>query len=63
MPPGHNLQPFPGDSQWVIILKDLISRFFNYIEQNEYFKILIACVWGNDERERGVSCLPVTFNY
>jgi hypothetical protein len=35
----------------------------NYAEQNGYLKILIACVWGNGDRERGVSCLSITFDY
>ena len=36
----------------VIILKDVISGPFNYIEQNDYPKILIRCVWGNGRHGR-----------
>jgi hypothetical protein len=50
-------------SEGVIILKDLISRTFNYVEQNGYFKILNGCVLENGGRERGVSRYPITFNY
>ena len=47
MPPGHNLQPLPRRSWGVFIIKNIISRPFNYVEQNGYFKILIRCVQGN----------------
>ena len=64
MPPGHNLYPFPkGCGGGFVILKDTISRPFNYIEQNGYLKILIGCVWGNGGRGRGVSCPLITFDY
>jgi hypothetical protein len=35
----------------------------NYAEENSYLKILIGYVWGNGGRGRGVSCLPITFDY
>ena len=33
-----------------VILKDIISRPFNYVEQNGYLQILIGCVFGIGER-------------
>ena len=36
-----------------VILKDIISRRFNYAEQNCYLKILIGGVYRNDGRGRG----------
>jgi hypothetical protein len=47
----------------VVILKNLISKTFNYVEQNGYLKILIKWVWGKGRRERGLSCPPITFDY
>ena len=35
----------------------------NYAEQNGYLKLLIGSVSGNGRRKRGVSCLPITFDY
>ena len=37
-----------------VILKYIISGLFNYVEPNGYLKILIRCVWENDERGRGL---------
>jgi hypothetical protein len=56
MPQRHNLQPFSW-GLWgrVVILKDLISRPFNYIEQNGHIKMLLGNVWGNDGRGGGDS--------
>jgi hypothetical protein len=45
---------FTEGSEGAIILKDLIFRTFNYVEQHEYLKILIGCVWKNGERERAL---------
>jgi hypothetical protein len=36
----------------VVILKDIISRPFNDVEENGYLKILIENVWGNYGRGR-----------
>jgi hypothetical protein len=43
-PQGINYHPCTEGSEGVIILKDLISRTFNNIEQNRYIEILIGCV-------------------
>ena len=43
------------------VVKDEISCPFNYVEQNDYVKIMIGCVWGNSGRE--VRCLPMTLDY
>ena len=44
----------------VVIIKDIIYGPFNYVERNDYFKILIECVWGNDGcGGGGVSFLPI----
>ena len=37
----------------VVIFKYIISRAFNYVEQNGYFRILIGCVLGKGVRGRG----------
>ena len=50
-------------TEGAIILKDLISRTFNYVKENGYLQILIGCFWVNGGRERGVSCLSITFDY
>ena len=61
MPPGYNL--YTEGSDGAIILKDLISRTFDYVEQNGYHKILIGCVWGNGGPETGVSRPSITLDY
>jgi hypothetical protein len=61
-PQGITYNPCTEGSEGVIILKDLISRTFNYAEQNGYLKILIGCVLENGGRERGVSRYPINFN-
>ena len=50
---------------WVVILKDIISRLFNYAQQNDYLNILIRCVLGIDWREGGGGAFrpPITFDY
>jgi hypothetical protein len=63
MPKGHNLQPCTDDSDGVIILKNLISRTLDNIEENGYFKILTGCVWDNSGCERGVNCSSITLDY
>ena len=52
MPPGHIL-PCPEGCGAVVILKDVVSGPFNYVEQNGYLKIYLMCLgkWG--PRERG----------
>ena len=45
IPPGHNLKPLPWGMGGAI-LEDIISRSFNYAEQNGYLEILIGCIWG-----------------
>ena len=45
-PQGITYNPCPEGCGGFVILKDLISRTFNYVEQNGYLKILIGCVWG-----------------
>ena len=57
--------PIPFDSykgHWGLrgfdIPKDIITRPFNYAEQNDYLKIFIGYVWGNDER-KGRGWLPL----
>jgi hypothetical protein len=62
-PQSITYNPCPEGFEWVIILKDLISRTFNYVEQNGYLKIVIECVWINGGRGKGVSSLPITFVY
>jgi len=46
-----------------VILKDIISGPFNYVEQKGYLEIFIGCVWRNGGLGRGVSCPPITFDY
>jgi hypothetical protein len=46
-PQGITYNPCPERCGGFVILKHLISRASNYIEQNGYLKILIGCVWGN----------------
>ena len=41
-------------------LKDVIFGPFNYVQQNDYLKILIGCAMGNGGRGRSVSCPPIT---
>jgi hypothetical protein len=55
--------PCPEDCGGIVLLKDIISRSFNYVEQRCYLKICIGCNMGNGGRGRGVSCLPNTFGY
>ena len=43
----------------VVILEEIISGPFNYVEQNGCLKILIGCVWGNDGRGRGLVALQL----
>jgi hypothetical protein len=50
MPPGHNLQPLSLGLGGFVILKDIISDPFIYVEQNGYLKTLIGRVWENDGR-------------
>ena len=61
-PQGIAYNLYPGSGGFVI-LKYIISRTFNYVEQNGYLKILIGRFWENGERERGASRYPITFNY
>ena len=63
MPPGHNLQPLPRRSWGVFIIKNIISRPFNYVEQNDDLKIWLGWVWGNGGCRRRVSCPPIAFDY
>jgi hypothetical protein len=60
---GITYNPCTEGSDGVIILKGLIFRTFDYVEQNGNLKILIGCVWGNGGRERGASCPSITFGY
>ena len=46
-PQGVTYIPCP-EGWGFVILKDIISGSFNYVEQNGYLKILIWSVWGND---------------
>ena len=62
MPPGHNLLPLPWGLGGVVILKAIISGPFNYVEQNDYLKILSVCVWVNDRR-KGDWLPPISFDY
>jgi hypothetical protein len=39
--------------------KDIFYLEINYTEQNGYLKILIGCVWGDDERGGGVVTLQL----
>ena len=47
----------------VIILKDIVSEHFNYVEENGYLKILIGCVCWNGGRGRVANCPPIAFDY
>jgi hypothetical protein len=47
----------------VVILKNIISGPFNYIEQNGHIKMLIVNFWGNNEHGGGVIIPPITFDY
>ena len=62
-PLGITYNPCPEGCEGVVILKDLISRTFNYAEQNGYLKILIGCVWGEGGREMGAICPQSIFDY
>jgi hypothetical protein len=53
MPQCINYNPCPVGCEGAVILKDIISGLFNYVEQNGYLKILIGCVLGKGGRERG----------
>jgi hypothetical protein len=55
--------PCPEGSGGSVILKNIISGLFNYVEQNGCFKILIGCVWGNGGCEGIVSYPQITFDY
>jgi hypothetical protein len=61
-PRGKTYNPCLEDCGGNVLLKGIISRTFNYVEQNGYLKILIERVRGNGERGRVVSCLPITFD-
>jgi hypothetical protein len=62
-PQDITYNPCTDGSEGVIILKDLISRTFNNIDQNRYLNIFTGCVLDNGRRERGVSRYRITFNY
>jgi hypothetical protein len=53
----YNPRPEGCGGGGVVTLKDLVSRTFNYVEQNGYLKILIGCVWGNSGLERWLVAL------
>ena len=63
MPQGITYNPCPEGCEGAVILKDIISRPFNYVEQNVYLKILIGCVWENGGVRGGVTCPPIPFDY
>ena len=44
-PQGISYNPCPEGFKGFVILKDLISITFSYVEQNDYLKIFIECVW------------------
>jgi hypothetical protein len=44
-PQGIRCNPCPEDFEGSVLFKDIISRPFNYVKQNDYLKILIGCVW------------------
>ena len=41
----------------VVILKDIISRYFNSVDQNDNLKSYTGCVWGNGGHGRGLVTL------
>ena len=47
----------------VVILKNLISRPFNYAKQNGFLKMLIGCVGRNDWDWRGACYPSITLDY
>jgi hypothetical protein len=47
MPKDITYEPFhEGYGGRVVILKDVISRPFNYVDKNDQIKMLIRNVWG-----------------
>jgi hypothetical protein len=62
-PQGITCNPWPEGCGGCVILENIISRIFNYVEQNGYIKLLIGCVWGNSGCERDVSYPSMTFDY
>ena len=54
MPKGITYNPRPeGYGEGVVILKDITSRPFNYVEHNAHINMLIGNVLGNDGRGEG----------
>ena len=45
---GHNLKPLPWGLWGVVILRDIISKLFNYVEHNSCLKIFIKSVRENN---------------
>ena len=62
MPQGITYNPCPEGCRGAGILKYIISGLFIYVEQNDYLKILIGCVWGSGGRGKGVSGPLITFH-
>jgi hypothetical protein len=50
---GLSYNTSPKGYGGVVILEDIISRPFNYIQQNDYIKMLIWSVWEDDGRGGG----------
>jgi hypothetical protein len=61
-PQGITCNPYPEGFGGVSSKHNFYLEI-NCAEQNGYFKILIGCVSGNGGRGRGVSCLPIIFDY
>ena len=57
-PHGITYNPCTEGCWRAVVLKNIISRLFNYAEQNDYLKILISCVLGIYLRGRGGGLLP-----
>ena len=54
--------PSPGDCEGVNRHQDIFIRFFGYVEQNGYLKILIRWLWEKNEHGRGPRC-PIIFGH
>ena len=52
-PQGITYNPCSEGCRGVVILKCIIARLFNYVQQKGYFKTFIGCVWGNGGRGKG----------
>ena len=63
-PKGITYNPCPeGYGEEVVILKGIISKPYNHVEQNCHIKMLVGNIWGNDGSWEGVILPLMTFDY